>query len=112
LLTELGELRTKSRELRGEVARLQGEVARLRGEVARLHVTVNARLPPPEEHLPLPVVVQALLIGDVLPGPPRPLPGALLPAAALVVELSGTARPSRQSPKMFPVPVNPADDND
>jgi proteasome lid subunit RPN8/RPN11 len=113
LLTELGELRTKSRELRGEVARLQGEVARLRGEVTGLHVTVDARLPPPpEELLPLPVVVQALLIGDVLPGPPRPLPGALLPPVALAVELSGTARPSRQSPRRFPVPVNPPDDND
>jgi proteasome lid subunit RPN8/RPN11 len=111
LLTELGELRMKSRELGGEVARLQGEVARLRGEVARLHVTVEARLPPPEEHLPLPVVVQALLIGDVLPGPPRPLPGALLPAAALVVELSGTARPPRRG-KMVPFPVAPPADND
>jgi proteasome lid subunit RPN8/RPN11 len=105
-LTELGQLRTQTRELRGEVARLQVQVARLR-------VTVDARLPPPpEERLPWSVAVKALLIGDVLPGPPRPLLAAAVSSAALAAELSGTARPPRQGPRLFPVPVNPPADND
>jgi proteasome lid subunit RPN8/RPN11 len=106
LLTELGKLRTQTRDLRGEVARLQVQVA-------RLHVTADARLPPPpEKHVPWAVAVRALLIGDALPGPPRPLLGTVVPAAALAAELSGTARPFRQGPRLFPVPVDPPADND
>jgi hypothetical protein len=105
-LTELGQLRTQTRELRGEVARLQVQVAGLR-------FTVDARLPPPpEEHLPWSVAIRALLIGDVLPGPHRPLLGTVVPSAALAAELSGEARLSRQGPRLLPVPVNPPAGND
>jgi hypothetical protein len=105
-LTELGQLRKQTRELRGEVAWLQGRVA-------LLHRVVDARLPPPPaKHLPWSAAVRALLIGDVLPGPPRPLLAAVVPSAALAAELSGTARSSRQGPRPFPVPVTPPADND
>jgi hypothetical protein len=102
LLSELGDLRNKAAELRAQNAELRGEVLKLRLQTARLHETVDARLPPPPEpELSPPATAAALLLGDLLPGPPRPLPGSVLPVLGLTADLARPARPA-------PVPL-PAD---
>jgi proteasome lid subunit RPN8/RPN11 len=99
LLRELGQLRVQAGEL-------GGEVVRLRRQVARVQNTVDARLPPPPEPALSPQeAAVALLVGDLLPGPPRPLPGSLVPALALAADLARAARDPRR-PRPAPVPFH------
>jgi proteasome lid subunit RPN8/RPN11 len=92
-------------QLRAQAEKLRGDVLGLRRQVAQFQNAMDVRLPPPSapELSPMEVAV-ALLTGDLLPGPPRPLPGSLVPALVLSAELARATRDSRRArPALAPL---------